>query len=153
MNKMTYKTLKVDWGTKKKEIKLVREKVFICEYRIPPDIEFDHKDKRCKHVLIQDEQQAIATGRISTKGKISRIAVLQNYRNTDAPNQVVNTLINIAKDSGLTSIAIDLELDQVTKFKQQGFQTISPVFMDSGIAKQTLTCDIGNFKCSLGIVH
>lgn len=150
---MTYKTLKVDWGTKKKEIKLVREKVFICEYRIPPDVEFDQKDKRCKHVLIQDDQQAIATGRISTKGKISRIAVLQKYRHTDAPIQVINTLVNIAKDSGLTSIAIDSELAQVTQFKQQGFQVVSPVFMDSGIAKQTLACDISRFKCALDILH
>ena len=150
---MAYKTLKVDWDTKQKDIKLVREKVFICEYHIPPNIEFDHKDPRCRHVLIQDDQQAIATGRISTKGKISRIAVLKNYRNTDAPTQVINMLIDIAKKDGLTSIAIDSDLHQVNQFRQQGFHTISPVFMDSGIAKQTLACDISRFKCSLDILH
>ncbi|NVK25305.1 MAG: GNAT family N-acetyltransferase [Gammaproteobacteria bacterium] len=150
---MGYKTHKVDWNNKQKEIMQIREKVFICEYRIPPDIEFDHKDKRCKHVLITDEKQVIATGRISTKGKISRIAVLQNYRNTEAPSQVINTLLNIAKERGLTSVALDTELHQVSTFQQQGFQTVSPVFMDSGIPKQTMACDISCFRCPLQIVH
>ena len=157
--KAAFTTLKMDdWNNKqlsnhRRAIKSVREKVFVCEYHIPPEVEFDQKDTRCKHILIQDEQTTIATGRISPKGKIGRIAVLKKYRNTEVPKQVVNSLLNIAKDSGLTNITIDSDLHNVHEFQQQGFKTVGSVFMESGIAKQTLVCDIARFTCTLPVLH
>ena len=157
--KAAFTTLKIDdWNNKQlsssqKAIKHIREKVFVCEYHIPPDIEFDHKDRRCKHVLVQDKSETVATGRISDKGKISRVAVLKNYRNTEVPKQVLSSLLTIAKDNGLTRVSIDSDLQQVNEFQQQGFKVMSPVFMKSGIAKQTLVCEINRFICCVPIIH
>jgi predicted GNAT family N-acyltransferase len=154
---MSYKAARVNWQSANdqiKDIKDVREKVFICEHRIPETEEFDMQDINSEHVLVRnDENKAVATGRICQDGKISRIAVLMKYRNTNAASQVIKLLIKIAHKRGLSSVSIDAELDNLDYFTRQGFQPIGSVYMDSGIAKQTLTFAVNNFECPTGILH
>jgi len=151
---MGYKVDQVKWRGFAAEIKAIREKVFVCEYRIPQISEFDKNDTSCEHVLIRnDEGQAIATGRLCADGKISRIAVLMKYRKSDAAQQVLNKLLAIAKFKGMTSVSIDSELADVHLYQEQGFIPLGSVYMDSGIAKQTLTCPLDKFRCNKSILH
>lgn len=150
---MAYKTKIVNWSSYAKDIKLIREKVFICEFRISPEIEFDNNDGNSEHVLLRDNDIPIATGRICENGKISRIAVLMKYRNTDASNKVVKMLLDIARRKGLKEVYIDSDLAEVNDFKNQGFKVAGSVFMESGVAKQPLVCSLSNFKCNKSILH
>lgn len=151
---MTYKTNRVHWQQWKKEIKRIREKVFVCEFHIPPDCEFDTSDQNCEHVLLKNEDdQTIATGRICHSGKISRVAVLRKYRKTDAAKAVIRTLLDIAKNKGLNKVYIDCELDEVEHYQAQGFRPAGVVFMRSGVAKQPLINEIKPFNCQQSILH
>ena len=151
---MSYKVDRVKWRRFATEIKSIREKVFVYEYRIPEINEFDNQDSDCDHVLIRDDEgQAIATGRLCADGKISSIAVLMKYRNSDAAQQVMSKLLAIAKMKGLTSVSIDSELQDVDKYQSQGFKPLGGVYMDAGIAKQTLTCPVDKFHCDDTILH
>lgn len=151
---MSYKVDRVKWRGNAAEIKSIREKVFVCEYRIPQFQEFDQNDSNCEHVLIRDDNgQAIATGRLGSDGKISRIAVLMKYRSSDAAQQVMAQLLAIAKAKGFTCVSIDSELEDVGKYRRQGFEPIGGVYMDAGIAKQTLTCPLDKFQCDDNILH
>ena len=78
---MSYSVSQVAWQQAQPLLKNIREKVFICEKRIPKRIEFDRIDNTAFHILVCDDtsQQPIATGRISSSGEISRIAVLMEF--------------------------------------------------------------------------
>ena len=151
---MGYKFDQVKWRGFAAEIKAIREKVFVYEYRMPEISEFDNNDTDCEHVLIRnDDGQAIATGRLCSDGKISRIAVLMKYRKSNASQQVLDKLLAIAKFKGLTSVSIDSELADVHKYQEQGFVPLGGVYMEAGIAKQTLTCPLDKFRCHNSILH
>lgn len=151
---MNYRVDHVNWKVNADEIKLIREKVFVCEYRIPQDCEFDKVDCNCEHVLIRDHDNTpIATGRICDNGKISRIAVLMTHRKFNVSNQVIDKLLAIAKSKGLVNVFIDSELADVEKYCQYGFNSVGNVFMDAGIAKQVLTCSLDKFKSHNTILH
>jgi hypothetical protein len=151
---MTYKPRKVSWNRSQSDIKTIREKVFVCEYRIAPQQEFDQQDDCCDHVLLRDDQNApIATGRIDPHGKISRIAILMQHRNLEVANTVIRKLLEIARAKGLTKVYIDSELEEVEKYTSQGFSASGAVFMDAGIAKQTLTCPVEGFTYDHSLLH
>jgi predicted GNAT family N-acyltransferase len=79
---MSYNISQVKWQQAAPLLKIVREKVFVCERRIPKKLEFDQGDKTAYHMLICDgiSNEPIATGRITPQGEISRIAVIMSYR-------------------------------------------------------------------------
>lgn len=151
---MTYKVNQVNWRSNSADIKSIREKVFVCEYRIPQSSEFDKQDSKSEHVLLRNERgDPIATGRICEDGKISRIAVLRNYRGSEAGKRVIGKLLDIAKARGLTKVYIDSGLDDVDKYRQLGFSATGSVYMDSGVAKQPLGCRVEQFRCLDTILH
>jgi hypothetical protein len=151
---MSFKVDKVKWRACATDIKKVREKVFVYEYHIPATNEFDSNDVNCEHVLIRDdEDNPIATGRLCSDGKISRIAVLLGHRNSDASKRVITKLLDIAREKGMKRVYIDSDLDDVDKYRAQGFSAVGSVYMDSGIAKQPLACPVDNFHCLDNILH
>jgi predicted GNAT family N-acyltransferase len=151
---MNYKTNRVKWSHSAKEIKEIREKVFVYEHRIPRTCEFDDKDQECEHVLLKNEDDiTIATGRITNSGKISRIAVLMKFRQTDAAEKVIEQLLKIAHTKGLNKVFIDADLDSISYYKGQGFVPLGSVFMKAGVAKQRLACPVKQFNCQSSILH
>ena len=105
---MSFSVSRVKWEAAVSLLKDVREKVFICEWRIPRKIEFDRKDQYAFHVLVCDDitQEPIATGRILSTGEISRIAVLMAFRKRNIDREVMKGLLAIAKDLKLDEIFI-----------------------------------------------
>ncbi|QTH64084.1 GNAT family N-acetyltransferase [Psychrosphaera ytuae] len=151
---MSYKSNKVKWCNYSSEIRSIREQVFIYEYRFSEEQEFDGDDNESEHILVRDPTgKAIATGRLSRDGKISRVAVLMQYRKKEVGKTVINGLLNIAKERGLKKVYFDSLLDEVRKYRNQGFIPIGSVYMEAGIAKQPLMCDIELFKISTTILH
>ncbi|WP_199608778.1 GNAT family N-acetyltransferase [Flocculibacter collagenilyticus] len=140
---MTFKIQHVNWEQAHDQLCEVREKVFVCEYRIPKTIEFDNDDTLSEHVLLtEDSGKPIATGRISPKGEISRIAVVLSHRDSDAAEVVLKKLMDIAKKIGVKQVSVNCELDDVKNYIQQGFRTSGSVYMEAGIPRQRLICPI-----------
>ncbi len=151
---MNYKTDKVSWRKSKKEIRAIREQVFVYEYQFPLESEFDHHDIQCQHVLIRDDEgRAIATGRLCEDGKISRVAVLMKHRIPKVRRQVFKELLNLARAKGFQKVYFDSLLDEVDKYKEQGFVPAGKVYMDGGIAKQPLMCSVELFKIAQNVLH
>lgn len=151
---MGFKVNKVNWQSNSLDIKTIREKVFVYEYRMPAHSEFDNNDSHCDHVLIRDDDGSpIATGRLCQDGKISRIAVVRKHRKSDVSQKVVKKLIAIAKKKGMKSVSIDTELNDVSKYRANGFKEVGSVYMEAGIPKQTLTCSVESFSCYNSILH
>ena len=143
---MSVTVSRVKWEEASDLLKNVREKVFICEWRIPKQIEFDRHDSSAYHMLVCDDftQEPIATGRISPSGEISRIAVLMGFRKQKIDKIVLQGLISIAKELKLPEIYIYSPLDSVDYFRRNDFVAKGGVFMEAGMPRQRMACSIEN---------
>ena len=105
---MSYSVSRVKWEQAAPLLKNIREKVFVCEWRIPKHLEFDKNDRSAFHMLICDDitQEPIATGRILATGEISRIAVVMSFRRFDMEKVVLQGLFKIAKELNLDEVFI-----------------------------------------------
>ncbi|NQZ89484.1 MAG: GNAT family N-acetyltransferase, partial [Colwellia sp.] len=138
----------VKWEQAASLLKAVRDKVFICEWRIPRKIEFDRKDRYAFHILVCDDitQEPVATGRILSTGEISRIAVLMSFRKRNIDREVMKGLLAIAKDLKLDEVFIYSPLENVEYFRKFNFITAGAVFMEAGMPRQRMACSIENIS-------
>ncbi len=141
---MSYSVSRVPWQQAEPLLKNIREKVFICERRIPKKIEFDHNDNSAFHMLVCDDisQEPIATGRISSSGEISRIAVLMEFRQAAIDKIIMHELFRIAEELALSEVYIHSPLDRVSYFSEHNFYPVGAVFMEAGMPKQRMACSI-----------
>lgn len=139
----------VNWRQSKHRLKRLRDRVYVCEWRIPKQIEFDQQDQLSNHVLVKDtDGNEIATGRITPEGEIGRIAVVSKYRGKEIYDLLFNALLGIAKEKELSNIYMQCELDGIDHFQQKGFDTVGNVYMDSGRPRQRIRCPINRFSWS-----
>ena len=143
---MTFKVQNVDWGKAKHKLSKLREKVFVYEWRIPREYEFDQYDTSAFHVLVLDESnQEVATGRVTQQGELGRIAVVPQYRGPEVYQTLFSALLRIAEQQGLQTVTVQCELEGVEYYQQQGFRPVGAVYMDAGIARQKMACTLSDF--------
>ena len=142
--KMSYSVSRVKWEHAAPLLKNIREKVFICEWRIPKGIEFDLDDHTAFHILICDDvtQEPIATGRILPSGVISRVAVIMPYRKHNIDKIVLQRLFDIAQELELNEVFVHSPLESVNKLVKQNFNQVGDVFMEAGMPIQRMACPI-----------
>jgi len=145
---MSYSVCRVNWEQAAPLLRTLREKVFICEWRIPKKVEFDRKDRQAFHMLVCDDisQEPVATGRILPTGEISRIAVLNSYRKDEIVELVLSGLIDIAKELELEEVFIASPLENVHYFSQNNFRPTGAVYMEAGVPRQKMSCLIENLS-------
>jgi len=145
---MSYSISRVQWQQAAPLLKDVRERVFVCERRIPKKIEFDLNDKSAFHMLVCDDnsQEPIATGRISSSGQISRIAVVMEYRNAGIDKVIMQGLFRIAEELAIDVVSISSPLEEVSYFSAHHFYTVGAVFMEAGLPKQRMACAINTAR-------
>jgi len=143
---MTFSVSRVQWEQAAPLLRNVREKVFICEWRIPKRIEFDKNDRLAYHMLVCDDisQEPVATGRILASGEISRIAVLMSFRKQSVDKVILQGLFRIAKELNLNEVFIHSPLESVEYFIKHNFNIAGSVFMEAGMPRQRMSCLIKN---------
>lgn len=146
-------------GDELKEAIDIRKKVFIEEYGIPYDKEFDDFDMLAIHAVAyerddaakkadrEDKKIAVATGRIIFDGenyKIDKVAVLKEYRNKKYGDFIVRLLLNKAFISGINEVDADAFASSEGFFKKIGFIRVSDEFLENGIKKYKMTISSKN---------
>ncbi|MBU2871313.1 N-acetyltransferase [Colwellia sp. E2M01] len=141
---MSYSISQVKWQQAAPLLKNIREKVFVCEKRIPKKIEFDKGDRTAYHMLVCDDksQEPIATGRISPEGEISRIAVVMGHRSKKVDAFIMQGLFSIAHELSLEEVFISSPLEKVGYFTEYNFLPVGSVYMVAGMPKQRMVCKI-----------
>jgi len=144
---MTFSVENVNWRKAKKQLITLREKVYVYEWRIPREQEFDHLDVEAHHVLLKDDAgNNIATGRITANGELGRIAVIPSFRKSEVYQTLFTALLEIAKQQKIQNISVQCELQGVNNYQQQGFHPVGSVYMDAGIPRQKMCCAISKFS-------
>jgi predicted GNAT family N-acyltransferase len=146
---MSLQVKQVSWQQARKQLKALRTQVFICEYHIPPSVEFDRLDHDSRHILLLDpDEVAIASARVSPNGRVSRIAISFRHRSQDINNQLIDAIKAVATELGLTRVSFNCALADTSQFEKKCYQRTGGVFMEAGIARQTLACDTDKFYLS-----
>lgn len=144
---MTFRVENVDWGKAKHKLSKLREQVFVYEWRIPKEYEFDQYDDASFHVLVlDDENQEVATGRLTPLGELGRIAVVPRFRGPEVYQTLFQALIALARKHSIEQISVQCELEGVAYYQQQGFRPVGSVYMDAGIPRQRMSCTVNDFS-------
>jgi predicted GNAT family N-acyltransferase len=133
------------------EVLYIRNKVFVEEYGIPYNMEFDDMDGIAVHALAYErltdtntgiigEQNkiAIATGRLLYDGeycRIEKISVLKEFRGKKYGDFIVRLLLNKAFIAGIERVYVDSYLSTEGFFKKIGFTRDSDGFIDESMRK------------------
>lgn len=117
----------------------IRKKVFVEEQNVPEVDEFDEYDvlcSTCEHILIENETESVATGRlrkIEDIGKIERICVLASKRDLGLGKKIIVALEEIAKKQGIMKLKLHGQTHAEGFYHKLGYETTSDVFMEDGI--------------------
>ncbi|NVJ51595.1 MAG: GNAT family N-acetyltransferase [Gammaproteobacteria bacterium] len=129
----------VSWFDYQEKLAEVREKVFVYEQRVAPEIEVDGRDPDCFHVLVlNDNNEAIGAGRLTPEGKIGRVSVLLPYRGLGLGSQILQKLIEIADRERLSPVKLHAQIQAVSFYERHQFTPNGPVFMEAGIPHQSM---------------
>ena len=144
---MAFQIENVDWKSGKNRLSALREQVFVLEWNLPRETEFDDRDSDAFHVLINDDKGLpIASGRLTKDGEIGRIAVKNAHRTLDVYQTLFSTLLSLARTINLEHIIMVCDLHSVDKHKAMGFEKNGTAYMEAGIPRQQMTCPIERFR-------
>jgi len=119
----------------------IRKKVFVQEQQVPETLEIDEYDKispDVHHVLIYDNGEYVATGRIiyynEETAKMQRIAVTKEYRTKGFGRVLLIAMEKLARELGLRYSILDAQCQAEPFYAKQGYEVISKEpFDDAGI--------------------
>lgn len=125
----------VDYDVNEREIRFVRETVFIAEQSVSREEEFDGKDPRCTHALARSGGVAVATGRLDLdkNGKIGRVAVLAEFRRQGIGTLIMHRLEQAACKAGLSQVWFHAQLSAVPFYESLGYQAEGDTFVEAKI--------------------
>jgi predicted GNAT family N-acyltransferase len=124
----------VYWNASQKEIKAIRDKVFVEEQRVPPELEWDGLDEGSYHVLAYAPDGApIGTGRILQDGRIGRLAVLSEWRGKGVGRALLELLLVVANKMGNEVVELHAQTQVIGFYRKRGFTRHGKEFIEAGI--------------------
>ena len=139
-NKKAFTVIAAQWPRDREKIFAVRHEVFVVEQSIDPELEWTGDDAQFQAVLAVDAQSVpIGTGRISATGEIGRMAVLKNWRGCGVGSAILQRLIEMGRQSGLSAVKLSAQLHAVDFYQQHGFEAQGDVYLDAGIEHRAMT--------------
>ncbi len=114
----------------------LRIEVFVDEQGVSMDEELDAQDEVATPVVVIEENQVIACGRILKEEDtchLGRIAVKKSYRNQGYGKALCSFMISFAKQNGFCRVMLHAQLSAIGFYEKLGFQSYGDVFLDAGI--------------------
>lgn len=128
-----------DYHADFKDLRAVREPVFVVEQNVPLELEWDELDPRCHHVIARDaEHKPIGTGRLTPERKIGRLAVLREWRGKGVGDALLQALIDQARRFAWPEVSLHAQVDAVGFYRKWGFEEYGEQFDEAGIRHQSM---------------
>ena len=119
-------------------LRAIRDEVFVREQNVPLELEHDEDDLNCTHVLACVDGVPAGTGRLLDDGKIGRMAVLARYRGCGVGRALLDALLRIAQENGMTETYCSAQYTAIGFYERAGFQTEGPLYEEAGITHQLM---------------
>ena len=129
------------WTESCNEILALRHKVFTIEQHFTEARTLsDLRDKNCFHLVVRNsEARVVASGRITPKGRIGKLAVLLSYRGLGIGSRILKLLVQVGENQRVDDVSLTAELADREFFDQHKFNISGPVYMKQGVPHQMLT--------------
>jgi len=134
----------VKWIDGLSQLKNIREKVFIQEQKVTPELEWDGMDGNAMHFLVFNDKAAIGCARavvIKNYMQLGRMAVLKEYRGQGIGSALLEKAMTIAKLNQLSAIYISAQCHAIDFYKKFGFEVKSDIYLDAEIPHRDMTLD------------
>ena len=134
----------VKWIDGLSQLKNIREKVFIQEQKVTPQLEWDGMDEKAIHFLVFNDKAAIGCARaivIKDHMQLGRMAVLKEYRSQGIGGALIEKAMTIAKLNQLSAIYISAQCHAIDFYKKFGFEVTSDIYLDAEIPHRDMTLD------------
>ena len=135
----------VKWIDGLSQLKNIREKVFIQEQKVTPQLEWDGMDEKAIHFLVFNDKAAIGCARaivIKDHMQLGRMAVLKEYRGQGIGSALIEKAMTTAKLNQLSAIYISAQCHAIDFYKKFGFEVTSDIYLDAEIPHRDMTLDI-----------
>jgi predicted GNAT family N-acyltransferase len=126
----------VKWIDSYVPLTMIREKVFIEEQKVTPQLEWDGKDEKAIHFLALKDETAIGCARaivVDNHMQLGRMAVLKEHRGESIGSALIEKAIVTAKLNQISEIQISAQCHAIDFYVKFGFQVISDVYLDAEI--------------------
>jgi D-hexose-6-phosphate mutarotase/predicted GNAT family N-acyltransferase len=143
------KISKVTWAEAEPELTAIRRAVFIEEQQVPEELEWDGEDESALHVLVTEDGQRIACGRMLADGHIGRMAVLKDYRGRGAGRLMLKTLLMEAERLRRGRVFLNAQTQAAGFYAKYGFNTVGGEFPDANIPHVRMEKNLDNFSETL----
>lgn len=128
-----------DWMSDRKRLSKIRRAVFIDEQNVPEELEWDSDDEDATHFLVHTGGIDIACARLSTDGKIGRMAVVKKYRNKGVGFQLLQYVISYARNNAYPSLYMHAQTSALGFYEKAGFSAKGELFSEAGIPHMEMT--------------
>jgi len=109
--------------------KIIRERVFVDEQKIPAHLVEDSDNDSAVHVLLSENYQDMATARMfvsdNLEGIIARVAVLPVYRGKGCGKLLVEELVSIASEMKIRRLSLKPHAYLEMFYTGLGFTTVA----------------------------
>ena len=126
----------VKWIDNHASLSMIREKVFIEEQKVTPQLEWDDRDEEAIHFLGLKNEKAVGCARafvIENHMELGRMAVLKEYRDEGVGSAIIEKAITTAKLNQLSAIYISAQCHAIDFYKRFGFEVTSEIYLDAEI--------------------
>lgn len=128
-----------DYSVDFKDLRSIREPVFVVEQQVPLEEEWDALDPQCHHVIARDaEHRPIGTGRLTPEHKIGRMAVLRDWRGRGVGEALLLALMDRARQLGWDTVSLNAQVGALGFYEKFGFQPYGARFEEAGIQHQAM---------------
>jgi len=134
----------VKWIDGPSQLKNIREKVFIQEQKVTPQLEWDGMDENAMHFLVFKDEEAIGCARavvIKNYMQLGRMAVLKEYRGQGIGSALLEKAIVTAILNQISSIHISAQCYAIDFYLKFGFEVTSDIYLDAEIPHRDMTLD------------
>jgi len=122
-----------DWQKDNADLRRIREKVFIAEQAVPPELEWDTEDTQAVHFLAYEGDYAIGAARLLLDGQIGRVSVLKDWRGLNVGDALLAAVIAEAERRGLHEQRLSAQVQATPFYERHGFRILSEEYLDAGI--------------------
>ncbi|MFO8140631.1 MAG: GNAT family N-acetyltransferase [Marinobacter sp.] len=141
---MTPRFRKYSWQLAPDSIRDIRQRVFIDEQKVPPELEWDNTDEIADHYLVVDRNNLpMATARLFSTleetGHIGRMAVLPEYRGQGIGRALLRHLLTESAGR-FPELRLSAQQHATGFYQHCGFHICSVPYDDAGIPHLDMRC-------------
>lgn len=149
--KLPVKIEQVAWLAGKSQLEQIRKKVFVEEQGVSESDEWDDKDDQAWHFLAySQDSKAVACARLLPEGKLTRMAVLTDFRGLGIGKKLLHTIEVFAASRQIKTLHLDAQIQALNFYQRLGYKAEGDVFLDAGIEhlrmQKSLESDVLRFS-------